>query len=374
MLHLKQTVFLLLVLAFCACQNQKNIHPTFFPKPPEEKLDSVGIWLSQDSNYLTDKYLPFFQTHFNQQIAVQNIDSAARLLDIAGYVAMENYAFDSILAQMHLDFLAKYETQIPHRFRSGLYNNLGDFYSSTELISNNDYGVSISFFKKNNDLPKDYYSALNNALANLGIMFCFSNTAEHDSSVIYGLKALDFFEKYENVVEPVNIYNTLARNYEGIEDNFMAEKYADLGVACSIKSKDSSVIGLAMVNRVRLFENMESTRFFSCMDSLEQFEAEWQPQDPKYRFLTQSLKVKKLIREGKINDAEKILKKIAPLYPFIKHDYFNEYYPDALSEYEIATQKPVSMEQYYVDRLKMLDSTRYFLDIATNNYYQRIDD
>jgi signal transduction histidine kinase len=366
MLHFKQTVFLLLFLAFCACQNQKDTNQTLFPKPPAEKLDSVGTWLEQDSNYLTDQYLPFFQKHFNQQIALNNIDSAARLLDIAGRTANNNFEFDTVLIQTHLDFLAKYETQIPNRFRSDMYNNLGEFYSIVEELSDRDYDKSISFYKKNDFVPKDYYEALNEADANNGIMDCFTGKSEYDSAIVYGLKALDFYEKYKDWRGQANVYKNLTWCYQSIEEDFMAEKYINLAIEVAKKSKDNGQIHNAIVLKTILLYNTESSFFPSSVDSLEQFEAQWKSKDPKYHFLTQTFKAMKCVKEKKIKEAGKILETLKPLYPTIEDDWYNEWYPDALSDYEIAIQKPLSMEQYYLQELKMLESKKEFDDIHTN--------
>ena len=83
MSQMKIAVILLLVLSFFACAEKKESSQVFFPKPPEEKLDSVSTWLREDTNYLKVTYLPFFETHFNQQIAANNIGNIGHLTNDA---------------------------------------------------------------------------------------------------------------------------------------------------------------------------------------------------------------------------------------------------------------------------------------------------
>jgi two-component sensor histidine kinase len=343
MLLIKSTAILLLLLTFCACSEKKETDLTYFPKPPKEKFDSVGTWLLQDSNYLKDTYLPFFQTHFDQQIAANNLDSAARLLGIAGYVAYNNFAFDTILIKTHSDFLAKYETHIQYRFRADLYNNLGDFYSRTDTLEK-----SLFFYRQNNAPSKNYYDAFGNAVANEGIMYYFTYTTHYDSILLFGLKAINFYEKYEDWAGASRVYEAIFLNHNSMEDNFVAEKYAHLAITSARKAKDSTLIFRQMMYLTRYFFNADTLRFLSSVDSLEQFNAQWQSKDLKYNFATQSAKTLKLLIEKKGNEAEKLLKNLTPLYPLIKDEDYGNYYCLALSEYELENQKPLTMASYYL--------------------------
>ena len=359
MLQLRFIVILLLLLVFCACSEKKENNAIFFSKPPEEKMDSVCTWLSQDTNYLTDKYLPFFQTHFNQQIAANNLDSAARLLGITGYVAYNNFAFDTILIQTHLDFLAKYETQIQYRFRASLYNNLGDFYSRNDTLEK-----CIFFYRQNNAPPKNYYDAFGNAVADEGKMYYFTYTTHYDSILLYGLKAISFYEKYEDWAGVSRVYEAIFLNYNNMEDNFIAEKYAHLAITSAKKAKDSTLIFRQMMYLTRYFYNIDTSKFLLSVDSLVQFETQWQPKDSKYSFAAQSAKALKLLVEKKNNEVEKLLKNLTPLYPFIKDDDFAAYYPIVLSKYEIDNQKPLTMASYYLKTIEELKSNTSFSELA----------
>jgi signal transduction histidine kinase len=364
-LRLKSTLFLSTLLILCACSDKKENSTIIFPKPPDEPLDSVSTWLSNKDNYLTDKYLPFFYTHFNQQITVNNLDSAARLLSIVGGVAYDNFAFDTILIQTHLDFLAKYETRIPYRFRASLYNNLGDFYSRRDV----DFDKCLFFYRKNNSPPTNYHDALQNAVAKEGQLYYFSMLTYPDSALFYGLSVLDFYEKHEEWAGTARVCRNIFYSYNDIEDNVMAEKYARLSIEAAKKAKDSTMIFGQTFALTRFLYNIDTARFFLSVDSLEQFEAKWQPKDPKFDFLVQSTRGLKWLVEGNNGEVEKILKKLVPLFPLMKEQGFESHYFTLVSRYEIENNKPLSFASYYLENINMLEQTKNFESLEENYDY-----
>ena len=362
MLHFKQTVFLLLFLAFCASHNQKDTNQTLFPKPPAEKLDSVGTWLEQDSNYLADQYLPFFEKHFNQQIAVNSIDSAARLLAIAGSAAYGNYSFDSILAQKHLDFLAKYENQIKPRFRSSLYYNLAELF-----LNHKEFEKSNTYFSKNNFIPTDYYSEFNIACSYDGLSYNFGMIGQHDSAVLYGQKAMILYEKNKDTSGQFSVVHNLAATYRYMFNFSEAEKYSKKGIAIIKEIKDSVGLFSELNALVVIHEEMGSDSIAASTDALVSFEEQWKPTNPQYKLAAQSALAKQFFRDSNYVETGKILKKIAPLYPLVIDDYYTENYVDLLGYYEIATQKPLSLKKVYLDKIQNAKENKYFAHLINYN-------
>ncbi len=362
-LRLKSTLFLSTLLILCACSDKKENSAIIFPKPPDEPLDSVSTWLSNKDNYLTDKYLPFFYTHFNQQITVNNLDSAARLLSIVGGVAYDNFAFDTILIQAHLDFLTKYETRIPYRFRANLYNNLGDFYSRRNV----DFDKCLFFYRKNNSPPTNYHDALQNAVAKEGQVYYFSLSVYPDSVLFYGLSVLDFYEKQEEWAGAARVCKNIFLSYNDIEDNVMAEKYVRLSIEAAKKARDSTLIFDQMFSLTCFLYNADTARFLLSVDSLAQFEAKWQPKDPRFDFLVQSIKGLKWLVEGNIGEVEKIVKKLAPLFPMMKEQGLESHYSTLVSRYEIDNNKPLSLASYYLENMDVFEHAKNF-ELLEENY------
>ncbi len=355
MLQLKSTAILLLLLAFCACTEKNDNSQTYFPKPPQEILDSVGTWLRQDTNYLKGSYLPFFETHFNQQIAANNIDSAAQLLEIAGGCSLRHYTCDTVLVKSHLDFLSKYENQIKLRFRSGLYSNLGNMH-----VYNNEYGKSITYLKKNNYIPNDYYSENMLGWTYYFLMYNFMQLAQHDSAIIYGQKAMTIFEKQQSKDGQLNVNINLAHVYENIFNYSESEKYLHKTIAIAKEIKDSAQIFMALNDLVFYCVTNESPLLSSSIDSLVNFEKKWQSKAPQFILMSQSALAYKHLKDSNYVETNKILKQVAPLFPLVEYTSFNYLYVATLADYENIMHKPLTLKKLHLEGLEVAKTNNTF--------------
>ena len=347
-------------IAILACNKPKELSTQNFEKPTEEKLDSVGRWLINYDNYLKDNYLSIFENNFRKQIESNNLDSAARLLDIAGSNACRNFEFDSVLVHTTLDFLNQYKTKILPRFRSGLYNNLGNAYTI-----NLDYEKSISYFNKNSFNPESYYSAVNIARAHEGKMFAFVSTSKHDSAIHYGQKTLEFYEKDKNLKGQARILSNMAYIFYNLEDYKMAEKYYNNAIDIAQKNELWGMKFSALADKAIMMDETKDIRFFSCVDSLAQLEQIWKPQNIKQGFWLKTFQAMAHIKKGNNDEANSILKQIEPLYPQIGDEYISDYFIKAKSLYEIAIQKPISNEHFYLDRINKLKNSKAFFELSS---------
>jgi signal transduction histidine kinase len=356
----KSIFYFSLFIAILACNRQREVSSQKFEKPAEEKLDSVGTWLINYDNYLKDNYLSIFENNFKKQIEQNKLDSAARLLDIAGSNACRNFEFDSVLIRTTLDFLNQYETTILPRFRSGLYNNLGNAYAI-----NLDYDKSISYFNKNSFRPENYYSAVNIARAHEGKMFAFVSTAKHDSAIHYGQKTFEFYKKDNNPKGQARILSNIAYIFFNLEDYKMAEKYYNNAIAIAQKNELWGMKFSALADKAIMMEETKDIRFFSCVDSLTQLEQIWKPQNIKQNFWLKTFQAMAHIKKGNNEEANSILKQIEPLYPQIGDEYISDYFIKAKSLLEIAMQKPISNEHFYLERINKLKNSKAYYELGS---------
>ena len=366
MQSIKSTVVLLTVLAFCACTEKNDNNQTYFPKPPAEKLDSVGTWLSDKGNYTPGNYLPYFDTHFNQQIAVNNIDSAARLLFLVGYICDKKRIYDTVVIQKYLSFLSKYEDQITPRFRSGLYRNLGKLYTL-----NDEDEKSIVALRHNDFVAKDYYTEYNVSWSLYELAYCFSVTAQYDSAILYGRKAMVLFDKNQNGYGQLAAYANLGVVYKYTNNYREAEKYYSKVLEMASVTKDSDQIFKAQFDLIGLNHEMDNPLEFPLIDSLAQFEKEWQYSEPEYTLAAQSLLAYKYVKDSNYVAANTILKRIAPLFPLVTKHAYKQHYIEARTTYDIAQRKPLTLKKDILKKLEEGKALKDFLYAADYNDYLR---
>ena len=360
MLQLKLTTLsLLLLLAFLACSEKKDNRRVIFPIPPKETLDSVGTFLLNPDNYATDAYLPFFDTHFNQQITRNNIDSAARLLALAGYQACASPSFDSVWFQKQTDFLSKYAAQIKPYVLATIHNNLGYM-----LFANAEFEKSIIYFRKNrNMVPKDYHTDTSMGSTYDYMMRNFAFTAQYDSAILYGQKAMLVFENYEDTIGQYNVFYYLGGAYRYMEQYEESEKYLDKGLKIASVVRDSQRIFDCMNEKANMYEEIKSDLLYAYLDTAIKFEKKWQPKEPNYSFVLQSALAMRYFRDSNYLEAEKILKALAPFYPLV-YENQQDRYNKLLADYENMRHKPLSLRKTYLNRLERARTSRNFMSIS----------
>ena len=359
---LKLTAALLLMFTFLSCAEKKQDSQTVFPKPPKEKLDSVCTWLSKPKNYSKDKYFACFEKPFNEQLVLNHLDSAARLLNIAGEAAYLNYEFDTLLAQKHIDFLSKYENKIKPRFRSGLYSNLAELFNINE-----EFEKSKVFSRKNNFAPEDYYTELNISNSHRSLVYSFLITGQHDSAIVYGQKAMAFFEKMQDKRGQYAVYYDLSGIYRYMYNFSESEKYAKKSIEIGKELKDSIYIFDALYQLATVYEEMGSDAVTSSSDEIVSFEQHWKSSKPQHELAAQSFLAKKFFKDSNYVETGKILKRIASLYPLVKEDFYTEKYIEILADYETTTKQPLTLKKLYLEKIEKAEKNKYFAHLITYN-------
>lgn len=333
----------------CLCCRQPKEQPLAFSVPPPEQLDSIGTWLENPDHFQDTAFLEVFDNYFKQQVEAGRIDSAAHLLCLAGKSLCVNYAFDSSFVQTSIRFVEQYGQQIPSRYRTGIYLNLGDMYATVENYESSDF-----YFRKTLVSPGDYQTALNVAAAKSGMMYNFQNTSKLDSALLIGYEALDMFEKLGSVQGKMAVYTTLSGVYKYLSDYSEAEKLGDQARAIALQSRDSTNIYMMYKDKVALYDEMGHPELSAWSDSLYQFYKAWQPKSPSYKLDALSTYTLKLVREGKLPEAGKIVREIAPLYEVVQNDYFSDEYLYALAAYEQKLHNGIANADLYKRQLPIL--------------------
>lgn len=326
-----------------------------FSEPPPEQLDSIGAWLANPDHFQDTAFLEVFDNYFKQQVGAGRIDSAAHLLCLAGKNMCINYAFDSSFVQTGIWFVQQYGQQIPSRYRTGIYVNLGDIYATVENYESSDF-----YFRKTLLSPGDYQTALNVAAAKSGMMYNFQNTGKLDSALLIGYEALDMFENLGSAQGKMAVYTTLSGVYKYLSDYSEAEKLGDQARAIALQSRDSNNIYIMYKDKIALYDEMGHPELSAWIDSLYQFYKAWQPKSPSYKLDALSTYTLKLLREDKLPEAGKILREIAPLYEVVQNDYFSDEYLHALAAYEQKMNNGIADADLYKRQLPILAEYQEF--------------
>jgi signal transduction histidine kinase len=264
----------------------------------------------------------------------------------------------------HLDFLSKYENQIKLRFRSDLYMNLGNMH-----VYNNEFDKSITYLKRNNFKPNDYYSQNNLAWTYYFLMFNFMELAQHDSAIIYGKKGLLIFEKEQDKIGQFEMNANLINIYSSINNYKEAEKYLHKNIAIAKEANDSTKIFFALNDLQVFYYTTQKPLLSSSIDSLVNFQKKWQSKDPKFIIATQSALAYKYLKDSNYVETNKILQQLAPLFPLVNYKYFTYFYENTLSEYENAMRKPLTLKKLYLERLKEAKISGELLEEQRCNSY-----
>ncbi len=284
------------------------------------------------------------------------IDSAAHLLAIAGKTACVHFVFDTTLVQTSILFISQYEKQLPDRFRTGIYCNLGDSYASVE-----DYTTSKMYFYKGIiATADDYDTELNVASVKSGLMYNFQNTGNLDSALLIGYDALRTFEKWQSTSGKMAIYTTLSGVYKYLSDYEAAEKLGDQAMAIAAQARDSANMYIAYYDKIALYDEISHPDLLPLIDTLYHFYNAWRPQGAHYRLGALSLYALRLVRAGNLPEAQKILREIAPLYAVVQNVYFTDNYLYALAEYDLKSKKGIANPALYAEQLPMLKEMQNF--------------
>ncbi|MES2520518.1 MAG: tetratricopeptide repeat protein, partial [Bacteroidota bacterium] len=206
------------------CRKKEDTNKNIYVTPPEEKLDKYGTYLKNPANFFDTSYMSFFNKRYAQLLEENKIDSAAQVLDITGTTLDKNFKYDTAFIQTNLSFLAKYEKQIPDKYYSGIYGNIGRIYYNAGK-----YDLCTAYLNKSIIKAKDNQTLQNNANATYNLIFSHLNNAKLEQSLSAGIQSLQMFEKLKDTSFQAATYSGIACIYRYQEDYPEAIKYENKG-------------------------------------------------------------------------------------------------------------------------------------------------
>ncbi len=337
----KYTYLLLLsfVLGMLACQSKTESQDVPYAKPPEDKLDSLTTWFSDEGNFNNTTYLPQFYKHFNQKIEAQQWEDAAMLLFYTGQVVFINNKSDSMMISTHKGFIEKHQNVISDRYKSGLYLNLGVLY-----YYNSNFELAIVALKKATQIPyKDYHTLVNVSTAYTELGYTYTETGKLDKGLEAAFKALDGSVMLNDTLGVGAAYDAIGGVYQMMQDYKNAEVYMNKAIFSLNSTKHYMGVFAVYLNKLALYEEIDSPKLSSFIDSVYLFHQKHNFNNDSYKIYANSWKADQFLKQKKIVEAQKLLQEIRPLFDKSEETFLYSKYIEAASLHDkITGEKTIS--------------------------------
>lgn len=344
-----------------SCSEKKSDN-ALYQKPPEEVLDRYSTYLKNEKNFKDSTYLSFFYKRFNQLITENKIDSASQIVFWTGKMLSKNYKYDADFERLSIDFVAKYSNQIPKRYYSGIYTNIGNTY-----CDNGKFDSCAYYLNKGIVEPENYYTYQNMANLNYNMIFAYLNTGKLEQSLKSAFNALEMFEKQDDSTFQAASYSGIACIYRYQDDYPEAEKYENKGFEIVKQTKDTNVLFVVSLNKISLYNQMDHPNLYPFIDSTMNMYRKWSNKTEDQALSIKSWYAFKLIRENKLIEAKKILDEIKPLTLKINDDTALDYFYNAATEYDVKTGKPSEEIDFYIGKIPQLKENEDYLRLILFN-------
>lgn len=349
------------IILLLSCSKNKT-NDVLYQKPPDEILDRYSAYLSDDKNYQDSTYISFFYKRFNQLITENKIDSAAQVLFLTGRTLSKNYKYDADFERLTIDFVSKYGSQIPKRYYSGIYTNIGNTY-----YDNGKYDSCAYYLNKGIVEPEDYYTYQNIATLNYNLLFAYLNTGKLEQSLKSAFDGLEMFEKQNDSTFQAATYSGIACIYRYQDDYPEAEKYENKGFEIVKQTKDTNVLLVVSLNKISLYSQMDHPNLYPFIDSTMNVYRQWSKKTEEKTLSIKSWYAFKLVRENKLAEAKKILDNIKPLTLSMSDYTTLDYYYNAATEYDLKAGEPSKEIDFYIGKIPEFKENEDYLRLVLFN-------
>ncbi|MFD2521071.1 ATP-binding protein [Emticicia soli] len=349
------------IIILLSCSENKT-NDLLYQKPSEEVLDQYSTYLSDERNFQDSTYLPFFYNRYYQLITENKIDSAAQVVFWAGKTISRNYKYNAAFERLTLDFVSKYGSQIPKRYYSGIYTNIGNTY-----CDNGKFDSCAYYLNKGLVEPEDYYTYQNIATLNYNLIFAYLNTGKLEHSLKSAFDGLEMFEKQNDSTFQAATYSGIACIYRYQDDYPEAEKYENKGFEIVKQTKDTNVLLVVSLNKISLYSQMDHPNLYPFIDSTMNVYRQWSKKTEEKTLSIKSWYAFKLVRENKLAEAKKILDNIKPLTLSMSDYTTLDYYYNAATEYDLKAGKPSEEVDFYIGKIPEFKENEDYLRLVLFN-------
>lgn len=326
----------LLLLVLSACNGPDST--VIYKEEVAQKLDDTCFWLTRRKHFHNPDYYPVFNAYYKKQIKLKRYDKAACALGALTEVEMYFSFFKESTLKEVKTFKKYFEAKLPWDQTLFVESYLGNYH-----VNQNEYRDAIPYFRsvvKNK--PFDYNTSVEVAHGYGDLAFCYFAMGQHEKAMQNDLKALQWFEKTNNITGKGGVYDNLAlvslytRNYKD------AEVYFDKAMASFKEVNDTVNMFTSLYNKIILYQEMGHPKEYELIKSTYLLFKKSKLKDESLELSLSSFYIQILLREGRISEAEKLLGDMKLMVEKLKSATADIEYLIALAEYEIGSGKGIT--------------------------------
>lgn len=360
--------FLCFSLFLVACLSDGSKQGLEYPKVEPETLDYYGKFLFDAKNIEKDEYKTFFFDRYNNLLRQNKIDSAGQLLGIIGRALNYNSINDSVINSTSLAYLKQYENKISKNRRSEILYNLGNYY-----YYSNAYDSSIYYFNKALTHTQTYTGLNRDGMINYYLLFSTLNNGGQDSSIKFAHKSLKLFEKLKDTSMLGAVYSGIACIYNFQYNYSKAIRYEDKAYDLAKKSGDTSTIMVVSYNKINSYNTFGHPNLLPFIDSTYRYYKVWSERNfTKNQVEMYSWLALKAVRENKMVVAKRLLDEIKPKILKVGDNVSENYYLNALAEYDVKAGANPENVKIYRDKIAEKIENEDYLSLSL--YYDILHD
>ncbi|WP_169630192.1 ATP-binding protein [Flavobacterium humi] len=333
---MKRYIRLLLVFSLLLSCGEKKDN-VLYHEPKDGISDPTVKWLNDKNNFHKGNYRTVFYDFYTRKIKEKDFKSAADVLRIVSVKIVHFSAYDKDFEALVHSFSEKYADKLPPDQTTFLASYLG-CYETEE----GNFKKAIDYFRNITAVEAvDYQSCVDKAYAYFDISFCYFSIGDQNLALENSLKSLHYFNKTDNLIGIGGVYSNLASINMALKNYKKGEEYYTKSIAYFTIAKDTGNIFTAYYNRIQNFEESHNPRFYALIDSTYHLFKESKFKDSSLKISINTYYTKKLLEEGRIAEAKKILDELRPEVTSLNTTYSTQEYDIALAEYEIKKKEGI---------------------------------
>lgn len=343
----KQTLLFLLLSTIltlsCYKKNQTEDNNTLYAIPKEEKLDSISAWFSNEDNFKDKTYLEKFYYQFGLLEEKQNWEKAAQLLFFVGQAVYVHRQSDRKLIEVYNVFLKKHESQIPDKYRSGLYLNLGLLYHYDSKFSE-----SIAVLEKVSQIkPRDYTTLVNVSTACNELAYSYSELGKYDKALHYVFRAIKGSKALNDTLGLGAAYDAAGTIYRSINDFSNAEYNMNKAVETLNSMKQYNGVLEVYLNKLDMYAQLNNPATDSLSDVVYKYYLKHDFKNDFYKVSAFTWKAQASLNQKKLLEAEKLLNEIRPIFEKAEEKFIYSKYIETATRFDkLANKKSISSNIY----------------------------
>lgn len=352
---MKLLIFLPVFLLLIACEENSE-RKILFKEVKQAERDSTLSWLRKKYHFQLEEYDSVFTNYFNRKLKQKEYTAAARALEITSEHEAYYSDFSEELLRRIEYFKQHYARFLPDERTTFLNSYIGNYY--TDL---GDFKKAIPYFRTiTNRKPIDFYSCSNIAYAYVDMAFCYSSIGDQKSALRQNVKALEYFNKTDDLSGRGNVYNNLSVVCLFTKDYGQAEVYLDKAINDFKKSKDTTNVFTGLYNKILLYENMRHKDRFQLIDSNYRYFNTCKIKDPSIKISVYTYYVQKLIHDGKLKEAQQMLNDLEPEVASLNSAFSTSEYVVARAEFEVAANREIMNTALIEQALQVFEENEHY--------------